>query len=74
VPVGVTGHRTQRPRGTPSPSQLPLGPRGRTVANTAAPGSSDRAAGRSWLDEPPHFRRASRAAEREGRGEERVAG
>jgi hypothetical protein len=41
VPVGVTRHRTQRPRGqvgppgphTPSPSQLPPGPRGRTVAN-----------------------------------------
>jgi hypothetical protein len=59
VPVGVTGHRTKRPRGQvgrppdpgphpeqPSPAaQLPLGPRGRTVANTAAPGSFDRAAG-----------------------------
>jgi hypothetical protein len=61
VPVGVTGHRTQRPTGqvawpprtTPSPTQLPPGPRERTVANIAAPGPSDRAAGRSasgfWL-------------------------
>jgi hypothetical protein len=33
------------PRSTPSPSQLPPGPRGRTEANTAATGSSDCAAG-----------------------------
>jgi hypothetical protein len=54
VPVGVTGHRTQRPRGqgpswaprtTPSPTQLLTGPRGRTGANNAPPGASDRAAG-----------------------------
>jgi hypothetical protein len=36
------------PGTTPSPTQLPTGPRGRTVANTAPPGPSDRAAG------PPH--------------------
>jgi hypothetical protein len=55
VPVGVTGHRPPNqaaqgpscpPRTTPSPSQLPTGPRGRTVANIAASGPSDRAAGR----------------------------
>jgi hypothetical protein len=52
VPVGVTGHRTQRPRGQvgapgPHPAQTssPLDP-GRTVANVAASGPSDRAAGR----------------------------
>jgi hypothetical protein len=54
VGVGVTGHRTQRPRAqgpswtprtTPSPTQLLTGPRGRTGANNALPGSSDRAAG-----------------------------
>jgi hypothetical protein len=55
VPVGVTGHRTQRPRGqvgprppartTLSPTQLLTEPRGRTAANTAASGPSDRAAG-----------------------------
>jgi hypothetical protein len=53
VPVGVTGHRTQRPREgpswtprtTPSPTQLLTGPRGRTVANISPPGPSDRAAG-----------------------------
>jgi hypothetical protein len=33
------------PRATPSPSQLSPGPRGRTVAKSAAFGSSDRAAG-----------------------------
>jgi hypothetical protein len=56
VPVGVTGHRTQRPRGqvgppgprtTPSPTQLLTEPRGRTAANTAASGPSDRAAGQN---------------------------
>jgi hypothetical protein len=52
VLVGVTGHRTKRPRGqvgpprtTPSPSQLLTGPRGRTAANIAASGPSDRTAG-----------------------------
>ena len=33
------------PRTTPSPTQLLTGPRGRTGANNAPPGSSDRAAG-----------------------------
>jgi hypothetical protein len=33
------------PRTTPRPDQLPPGPRGRTVANIAASGPSDRAAG-----------------------------
>jgi hypothetical protein len=51
-PGAGTGHRTQRPRGqvgpraTPSPTQLLTGPRGRTAANIAASGPSDRAAGR----------------------------
>jgi hypothetical protein len=45
VPVGVTGHRTQRPRGQVGPTQLLIGPRGRTAANIAASGPSDRAAG-----------------------------
>jgi hypothetical protein len=53
VPVGVTGHQTQRPRGQvgpPGPHTQPnpaphCGPRGRTVANIAASGPSDRAAG-----------------------------
>jgi hypothetical protein len=54
MPVGVTGHRTQRPRGQvgppgPHPAQpsasLDTGPRGRTAANVAASGPSDRTAG-----------------------------
>jgi hypothetical protein len=36
------------PRTTPSPTQLLTGPRGRTAANIAASGPSDRAAGRIW--------------------------
>jgi hypothetical protein len=53
VPVGVTGNRTQRPRGAswtprsaPSPAQLPYGPRGRTVASMSPLDPHDRAAGR----------------------------
>jgi hypothetical protein len=53
VPVGVTGHRTHSSPGVKldppdhknPPPQLLTGPRGRTVANTAASGPSDRAAG-----------------------------
>jgi hypothetical protein len=49
VPVGVTGHRTQRPRGQvgpPGPHHASRNPggEGRTAANTAASGPSDRAA------------------------------
>jgi hypothetical protein len=41
----ATGPRPNwTPRTTPSPSQLPPGPRGRTVAKSAAFGPSDRAA------------------------------
>jgi hypothetical protein len=36
------------PRTTPSPTQLLTEPRGRTAANTAASGPSDRAAGPPW--------------------------
>jgi hypothetical protein len=53
VPVGVTRHRTQRPRGQvgppgphPAHPSSPLDPGERTVAKSAAPGPSDRAAGR----------------------------
>jgi hypothetical protein len=75
VPVGVTGHRTQRPRGqvgppgphtAPSPTQLLTGPRGRTAANLLPPlasGPCDRTA-RSWSQakqrSPPQTNKKSR--------------